>query len=183
MINHGQILYTRILLHSHEAPTNWYSADIILLPKFKGGDPSKPENFGPIAKTTTVAKLFYKILARCLENYFTANDIIDTTIQKGFLTGSNGIMEHNHTCITNRPRQCKETPLLTGHDPRQFEERIWFCQPQFDFPNVGSLPKYVPTLRVHIYTCNSLPLCPPETGEPILFQSRKASFKGTPYPL
>ena len=85
-------LYTKILLHSHEAPTNWCSADIILLPK--GGDPSKPENFRPIAKTTTVAKLFHKILARRLENYFTANDIIDTTIQKGFLTGSNGIMEH-----------------------------------------------------------------------------------------
>jgi hypothetical protein len=85
-------LYTKILLHSHEAPTNWCSADIILFPK--GGDPSKPENFRPIVKTTTVAKLYHKILAKCLENYFSVNGIIDTTVQKGFLTGSNGIMEH-----------------------------------------------------------------------------------------
>ena len=128
-------LYTKILLHSHEAPTNWCSADIILLPK--GGDPSKPENFRPIAKTTTVAKLYHKILAKCLENYFSVNGIIDTTVQKGFLTGSNGIMEHIDPCSANHPQQCKGTPPLTGYDPYRSKECIWFCQPQSDLPNVG----------------------------------------------
>ena len=65
---------------------------MILLPK--GGKPSKPENYRLIAKTTTIAKLFNKILARRLESYLNNNEIINATIQKGLLTGSNGLIEH-----------------------------------------------------------------------------------------
>lgn len=39
--------------------------------------------------------LFHKIIAKRLEAYLVANEIIDTSTQKGFISGINGAMEHN----------------------------------------------------------------------------------------
>ena len=54
-------LFTKILLKSHSAPPVWRKAKIKLL--FKGGDSKLPSNFRPIALTSTIGKLFHKILA------------------------------------------------------------------------------------------------------------------------
>ena len=87
-------LYSKILLGINEAPPIWCSGKIILI--YKKGDTSSPGNFRPIALTSTIGKLhvFHKFIARRMEKYCLANDIIDTSIQKGFLTGINGTMEH-----------------------------------------------------------------------------------------
>ena len=60
----------------------------------KNGDPSIPTNFRPIAMSSVFGKLFHKILARRIESFSLANKIIDASIQKGFLRGINGVMEH-----------------------------------------------------------------------------------------
>ena len=44
-----------------------------------------------------MGKLFHKILSRRLEMYLRANDVIDTSVQKGFVTGLPGVFEHIYT--------------------------------------------------------------------------------------
>ena len=85
-------LFSKILLLSHQPPPNWCMAKTILI--HKKGDPSQPSNFRPITLSSCISKLFHKIIARRLEAYLVNNDIIDTSVQKGFLTGINGILEH-----------------------------------------------------------------------------------------
>ena len=85
-------LFSKILLENHTAPASWCEARIKLI--FKGGDDKLPANFRPIALTSAIGKLFHKIIALRLEQYVRNNNIIDASLQKGFLTGINGTMEH-----------------------------------------------------------------------------------------
>ena len=48
----------------------------------KGGDPSNPKNFLPIAMLSVIPKLCHKILAKWLESYLLMNGIINPSIQK-----------------------------------------------------------------------------------------------------
>ena len=88
-------LFTNILLKSHSAPAVWSKAKIRIL--FKGSDPKLPSNFQPIALSSTIGKIFHKILATILEWFLFSNDLIDSSIQKVFLTGVNGTLEHIFT--------------------------------------------------------------------------------------
>ena len=85
-------LFSKILLEDHAAPESWCQAKIKLIPKSQ--DLSNPENFRPIALTSTIGKPFNKILALRLEYFLRSNDIVDSSLQKGFLTNINGTMEH-----------------------------------------------------------------------------------------
>jgi hypothetical protein len=86
-------LFNKILQSPEIAPPiSWFQAEIILIPK--NDDPSDPSNFRPIAMTSVIPKLLHKILARKLEFYLLENNIINSRLQKGFLAGINGCMEH-----------------------------------------------------------------------------------------
>ena len=85
-------VFSKILLFSQSGPSSWFHAEIILIPK--EGDPSQPSNFRPIALTSAVSKLFHKILAKRLQQFLLNNNIINPTLQKGFLSGMNGTVEH-----------------------------------------------------------------------------------------
>ena len=85
-------LYSKVLLLSNAAPPSWCMGNIVLTDK--DGPNSDPSNFRPIALTSTIGKIFHKILASRLEAFLKKNSIIDTTAQKGFLTSMNGVMEH-----------------------------------------------------------------------------------------
>ena len=78
--------------NKQEPPSLWSFAEIILV--HKGGDPSQPRNFCPIALSSVVPKTFHKILAKRLEHYVLRNNTINPSIQKGFLLGINGTVEH-----------------------------------------------------------------------------------------
>ena len=73
------------LLHSQLPPASWCHAKI--LTAHKKGYTKDPLNFRPIALTSVVAKLFHKILAMRLEEYFIQNSIIDKSLQNDFLRG------------------------------------------------------------------------------------------------
>jgi len=80
------------LIEARTAPSCWGAARIKLIYKF--GDRSDPSNFRPIAFTSVVGKLLHKILSRRLEAYLKTNNVIDTSVQKGFVIGLPGVFEH-----------------------------------------------------------------------------------------
>ena len=85
-------LFSKILLEKPKAPEVWCEARIKLV--FKDGDDNNPANFRPIALTSAIGKLYHKIIAHRLERFVMDNEIVDASLQKGFLTGINGTMEH-----------------------------------------------------------------------------------------
>ena len=85
-------LFSKILLHSQVPPTSWTHAKIITL--HKKGDHRDPANFRPIVLTSVIGKLFHKILAIRLEDFLISNSMVDKSLQKGFLRGVNGCIEH-----------------------------------------------------------------------------------------
>ena len=85
-------LFSKILLKNPKAPKEWCSAKITLIQK--GGDKSTPENFRPIALTSAIGKLFNKLIATRLEHYLRRNGLLDTSLQKGFVTDTNGTIEY-----------------------------------------------------------------------------------------
>ena len=85
-------LFTKILLTEQEPPSSWFSAEITLV--HKGGDPSQPGNFRPITLSSVIPKTFHKILAKWSEHYLLRSNIVDPYLQKGFLSGINGMVEH-----------------------------------------------------------------------------------------
>lgn len=85
-------LFSKILLQSQDPPSSWRLAKFITI--HKKGVTTDPGNFRPIALTSVIAKLFHKIIAIRLEEYLISNNFLDTSLQKGFLRGINGCMEH-----------------------------------------------------------------------------------------
>ena len=75
--------------------SQWGQGKIILI--HKKGDQSTPSNYRPIILSSSISKLFHKILALRMKRFCLMNKIINPSIQKGFLSGVNGMMEHIFT--------------------------------------------------------------------------------------
>jgi hypothetical protein len=86
------------LLEDPTCPDSWCIGRIILL--HKDDDTSNPANFRPIAITSVIGKLFHRIIARRLESFLLENEVIDPSVQKGFLSGMSGVYEHIFTVST-----------------------------------------------------------------------------------
>ena len=74
-------------------PRAWSIAFIVLLQKVKGVT-NIPSEFRPIAITNTLGKIFFSIVSDRLQRFLVKNNFIQTTIQKGFLAGVPGCVEH-----------------------------------------------------------------------------------------
>ena len=75
-----------------EIPPTWGSCRMSML--HKDGDPSKVENFRPISLTSVVGKLFHSVIRVSLERHLINAKIIDTGIQKGFVSKIQGCYDH-----------------------------------------------------------------------------------------
>ena len=84
-------LFSKILLHSQSPPSSWCYAKVVTI--LKKDDTSDPGNFRPIAHNSVVVKLFHKIIATRIETHVLSNSIIDRSLQKGFLSETNGCIE------------------------------------------------------------------------------------------
>ena len=91
-------LFNNKILEKGTAPSSWGIARI--KPIYKNGSTSDPSNFRPIALTSVVGKLLHKILSNRLERYLRVNTVLDTSIQKGFVSGLPGVFEHIYTLST-----------------------------------------------------------------------------------
>lgn len=77
-------------------PNDWAIAFVVLLQKCPEVL-DKPSEFRPIAITNTLGKIFFSIISARLQKYLIKNGYIQTPIQKGFLFGVPGCVEHSFT--------------------------------------------------------------------------------------
>ena len=77
---------------STEIPPSWQRAEIRLV--HKSGSPNEPSNFRPIALTNCDGKIFFALVAKSVLEHMTKNSFFDLRLQKGFLPGVSGCIEH-----------------------------------------------------------------------------------------
>ena len=84
--------FNKVFLSGAHPPT-WGESLVKLI--HKKGDTATPSNFRMIALSGCIGKLYHLILAERLTTFLTANKLIDPELQKAFLPGINGVIEHN----------------------------------------------------------------------------------------
>ena len=77
---------------SKDIPTDWAMAYVVLLSK--SNDLSCVSEFRPIAITCACGKIFFSVLSDRLQVFMLRNSYISRDIQKGFLAGMPGCIEH-----------------------------------------------------------------------------------------
>jgi hypothetical protein len=77
-------LYSRLLLEDPDPSAKWCQSEIKLM--YKDGDKNDPANFRPILLTSCIGKIYHQILANRMTVYLSSNGLIDTTVQKVFIS-------------------------------------------------------------------------------------------------
>ena len=80
-----------------QIPLSWRIGEAVLIPKEE--DRSRPELFRNITLTNVSGKMFFQVLANRLLSYMVQNNYIDQAIQKGFLPGIAGCVEHTQALM------------------------------------------------------------------------------------
>ena len=70
----------------------WKRASVTLI--HKKGDVADPNNFRHIALQPVIGKIFNSFIKNRIWKYLTINNLLNTSMQKGFWPGSNGVTEH-----------------------------------------------------------------------------------------
>ncbi len=73
-------------------PRIWRRATVTLI--HKKGDTADPQNFRPIALQPVLGKILNSCTRNRLWAFLTTNHLLDTTMQKGFWPGTDGVTEH-----------------------------------------------------------------------------------------
>jgi hypothetical protein len=87
------ILFCWLLLDDPDPIAKWCQSEIRLI--YKHGDKNDPANFRPISLTSCVGKIYPQILADRMTLYLSSNGLINTTVQKAFMRGISGCINHN----------------------------------------------------------------------------------------
>ena len=74
-------------------PSCWRRTAIVLL--HKAGESSDPSNFRPIALSNWDGKIFFPLVSAQLTSFMCKNNYFDGCLQKGFLPGLSGCVEHS----------------------------------------------------------------------------------------
>jgi hypothetical protein len=88
------LLIFRRIFKDGTVPKDWAIAFVVLLQK-DAEVLDKPSEFRPIAITNTLGKIFFSIISARLQKYLVKNNYIRLSIQKGFLFGVPGCVEHS----------------------------------------------------------------------------------------
>ena len=72
------------------------STNCYLVLAHKAGEPSDPGNFRMLAMTSCLAKPYHEIKAKRMSTFMVDNEYIDVSLQKAYLEGINGCIEHIH---------------------------------------------------------------------------------------
>ena len=141
-------LFTK-LLQTGELPESWSSFRVSLI--YKANSTDDPANFRMISLTPCLGKLFHQIMAERTATFLCKNGIIDDSMQKAFLRGINGCIEHTQTMheLLASARSNKKTIHITFFDLADAfgsveHDLIYRIMAQYNFPPV--LTKYVRNL-------------------------------------
>ena len=85
-------LFTKVFQNG-SPPSAWSESIIKLI--HKKGSTEDPSNFRMISLSNTIGKLFHLIISKRTTNYVISNKMIDPFLQKGFIPGINGCVDHN----------------------------------------------------------------------------------------
>ena len=81
-----------LIWKTKSVPEDWALAFVILLAKSEHLD--LPAEFRPIAIGNTAGKIFFSVVSDRLQRFTTTNNYIKRNIQKGFLSGVAGCVDH-----------------------------------------------------------------------------------------
>ena len=108
-------LFTKVLALG-TPPSSWGESVVKLI--HKKGDPCDATNFRMIALSGCIGKTFHLLLNTRLTSFLLTNKLIDPTMQKAFLPGINGCIEHNMAMeeIIRDARKQRRTVHITFFD-------------------------------------------------------------------
>ena len=108
-------LFTKVLAMGCPPPS-WSESVVKLL--HKKGDPADPSNFRMIALSGCIGKTFHLLINQRLTSYLIKNNLVDPKMQKAFLPGINGCIEHNLAMdeVVKSARKNKRTAHITFFD-------------------------------------------------------------------
>ncbi len=108
-------LFTKVLMTGCP-PSSWSESVVKLI--HKKGDSSDPSNFRMIALSGCIGKTFHLLLNQRLTAYLIQNNLVDPSMQKAFLPGINGCIEHNIAMeeVIKNARKAKRTAHITFFD-------------------------------------------------------------------
>ena len=108
-------LFTKVLALG-TPPSSWGEFLVKLIRK--KGDPCDPTNFRMIALSGCIGKTFHLLLNTRITSFLLTNKLIDPTMQKAFLPGINGCIEHNMAMeeIIRDARKQRRTVHITFFD-------------------------------------------------------------------
>ena len=88
-----------------EIPSSWQCATVRLF--HKEGPADNPGNFRPIALSNCEGKIFFGLISQCAQQHMIKNKFFDHRLQKGFMPGVSGCLEHT-TLLTEALRDARE---------------------------------------------------------------------------
>ena len=104
-------LFTKVLSMGCPPPS-WSKSFVKLL--YKKGDSVDPSNFRMIALSGCIGKTFHLLINKRLTTFLVKNNLVDPAMQKAFLPGINGTIEHNIAMeeVIKNARKTKKLPTF-----------------------------------------------------------------------
>ena len=108
-------LFTKVLTLGCP-PSSWSESVVKLV--HKKGDASDPSNFRMLALSGCIGKAFHLLLNQRFTSFLVKNNLVDPAMQKAFLPGINGCIEHNIAMeeVIKNARKSKKTAHITFFD-------------------------------------------------------------------
>ena len=97
VLAHVLPIFKRIWKKKKKIPLSWRVGEAVLISKEE--DRTKPELFRNITLTNVSGKMCFQVLANRLLTFTVGNGYIDQSIQKGFLPGVAGCVEHTQVLM------------------------------------------------------------------------------------
>ena len=166
-------------VYTHGSPPSSWGESVIKLAHKKGAT-DVPTNFRMIALSGSIGKTYHLLLAERLTKYLTANNFIDPQMQKAFLPGINGCIEHNIVLdeIVKDARINKKTLHATFFDA----EDAFGSVPHVLIKETlqrNFIPESLVTYFTNIYE-NSQAVVETKTWKSEPFKFRRGVFQGDP---
>jgi len=136
-------------------PKVWRRATVTLI--HKKGDTSDPQNFRPIALQPVMGKIFSSCIRNRLWDFLISNSLIDTSMQKGFWPGINGVTEHIEllSYLLSHQKKIQKRYLCSAFGSKKC---VWgssslphsFLSGASSCSNWHDQPNYVPIYQLHL---------------------------------